>query len=148
MSNLKPGKRETISELKRRVIEILVSAPFGITFATLFWYSNLSKGLQLFLTVICWGTLIVIIDLIAAAILKIIKNRNVKNPKADPFADDVFFKENMEKKHSIVIVDNKKNKKDTKIIKENNCKNKSSKNKSSKNTSNKSKEIKDIKRRK
>lgn len=91
MLNTNSEKKKTISELKRRVIEILVSIPFGIGFAVLFWYLNMSAGLQLFLTVLCWGVVIVAIDLIAIAIIKSLEKRREKNPRTDPFADTVFI---------------------------------------------------------
>lgn len=84
-------KKKIISDLKRRIIEILISVPFGIAFAVLFWTPKLalSPGLQLFLTVLCWGALVVIIEIVAMAILKAAKKRNEKSPKADPFSDKV-----------------------------------------------------------
>lgn len=76
------------STLKRRIIEILISIPFGIGFATLFWYINLSNSLTIFLTVVCWGTTIVLIELVFVLIKKFIEKKNIGKPKKrDPFAD-------------------------------------------------------------
>lgn len=85
---LDSDKRIFKSTLKRRTIEILISIPFGIGFATLFWYINLSYGLQLFLTVVCWGASIVLVELVFALINKVIEKKNIGKPKKrDPFAD-------------------------------------------------------------
>ena len=70
------------------MIEILASIPFGVGFAYLFFAINLSVGLQLFLTVVCWGAVIVIIEIIFWLISKTIEKKNKNKPKKrDPFAD-------------------------------------------------------------
>lgn len=74
--------------LKKRMVRLLVSIPFGIVIAALFWYINLSPGLQLFLTIICWGVVIGLIELIVWGFSRIIKRKEAKKPKKkDPFAD-------------------------------------------------------------
>lgn len=89
MLNSDSEKRVLKSSLKRRMIELLVSIPFGIGFVTLFFFLNLNPALQLFLAIVCWGSLIALIDLVVWAILKNIKNKNAKKPKKrDPFADN------------------------------------------------------------
>jgi ABC-type bacteriocin/lantibiotic exporter with double-glycine peptidase domain len=88
MLNSDSEKRVLKSTLKRRMIELLVSIPFGIGFVTLFFFLNLSPALQLFLAIVCWGAVIALIDLTVWAILKSIKKKNEKKPKKrDPFAD-------------------------------------------------------------
>ena len=81
-------KRLFKKNVKRRFIEILISLPFGIGFAYLFYVLKLNVGLQLFLTVVCWGGVIVIIELLFWLIEKAIKKKNKDKPKRrDPFAD-------------------------------------------------------------
>ena len=74
--------------MKRRMIELFVSIPFGIGFAYLFYVINLSVGLQLFLTVVCWGAIIGIIELIFWLVSIIVAKKQKDKPKRrDPFAD-------------------------------------------------------------
>ncbi len=74
--------------MKRRMIELFVSIPFGIGFAYLFYVINLSVGLQLFLTVVCWGAVIGIIELIFWLVSIIVAKKQKDKPKRrDPFAD-------------------------------------------------------------
>lgn len=81
-------KRKIKKSVKRRTIELIVSIPFGICFAFLFWYIKLSVGMQLFLTVLCWGFIILIIEIIYYLIDKKIKTKKLNKPKRrDPFAD-------------------------------------------------------------
>lgn len=88
MLNSDSEKRILKSTLKRRLIELLISLPFGIGFVTLFFFINLAPALQLFLAIVCWGAVIAIIELIFWAISKEIKKKNVNKPKKrDPFAD-------------------------------------------------------------
>ncbi len=85
---LDSDKRIYKSTLKRRIIEVLVSIPFGIGFATLFWYVGVTPGLQLFLTVVCWGASIALIEIVFILINKAIEKKNIGKPKKrDPFAD-------------------------------------------------------------
>ena len=80
-------KRLFKKNVKRRMIEILASIPFGVGFAYLFFAINLSVGLQLFLTVVCWGAVIVIIEIIFWLISKTIEKKNITKPKKrDPFS--------------------------------------------------------------
>lgn len=81
-------KRKFKKDVKRRMIEVIASIPFGVGFAFLFWWLNLSVGLQLFLTVVCWGAIIGIVELIFFFINRAIEKRNASKPKRrDPFAD-------------------------------------------------------------
>ena len=67
---------------------IAISIPFGIGFASLFWFINLSYGLQLFLTIVCWGAVIGLMELGVWLVSKAIKKKNKDKPKKrDPFAD-------------------------------------------------------------
>lgn len=84
----KSQKRRFKKDIKRRLIEIAIFIPAGAGFAYLFWYLKLSVGLQLFLTVVCWGAVIGIVELIIWQVSKKIKQREEKKPKRrDPFAD-------------------------------------------------------------
>jgi len=88
MFNSDSNKRQYKVLLKRRVIEVIISIPFGIGFATLFWFIGLSFGLQLFLTVVCWGAVLALIELGFYLVAKLIKKKNAGKPKKkDPFAD-------------------------------------------------------------
>jgi hypothetical protein len=87
MQNPKSTKRVIKSDLKRRMIELCVSIPFGIGFVVLFWYAGLSDALNIFLTVVCWGAVIGIIELFSWLIRRNRKNKNGNKPKKDPFAD-------------------------------------------------------------
>lgn len=81
-------KRKLKKDAKRRIIETCATLPFGIGFAYLFYKIGLSVGLQLFLTVVCWGAIIGIVELCAVLIIKKIEKRNSEKPKRrDPFAD-------------------------------------------------------------
>ncbi len=81
-------KRYFKKSIKRRMIELLASIPFGVAFAYLFFKLNLSVGLQLFLTIVCWGAVIVIIELVVWLVGKAIEKRKKDKPKRrDPFAD-------------------------------------------------------------
>lgn len=81
-------KRKFKKDLKRRLIEILIFIPAGLGFAWLFYYVNLSVGLQLFLTVVCWGAVVGIVELIFWLISKKIAQKEALKPKKkDPFAD-------------------------------------------------------------
>ena len=74
--------------LKRRALTLLLSIPFGIGFAILFYICNLSFALQLFLTVVCWGTVFLLIELLVYYIKKALENKAKTKPKKiDPFAD-------------------------------------------------------------
>ncbi|MDD4110796.1 MAG: hypothetical protein PHS54_04510 [Clostridia bacterium] len=86
MLNSNSEKRVFKKNLRRRVIEVLISIPFGIGFATLFWWINLSYGLQLFLTIVCWGAVIGLMELGFWLFSKNIKKKNKDKPR-DPFAD-------------------------------------------------------------
>lgn len=88
MLNSDSERRILKATLKRRIIEVLISIPFGIGFVTLFWYLNISDGLNLFLTILCWGVVIAIMELILWGINKFIEKKNAGKPKKrDPFAD-------------------------------------------------------------
>ena len=81
-------KRKFKKDYKRRMIEICVLIPVGIGFAFLFWWLNLSVGLQLFLTVLCWGACIGIVELVFWLVDRKIKQKEAQKPKRhDPFAD-------------------------------------------------------------
>ena len=81
-------KRNFKKDYKRRMIEICVSIPVGIGFAFLFWWLNLGVALQLFLTVVCWGAFIGIVELIFWLINRSLKKKLENKPKRrDPFAD-------------------------------------------------------------
>ncbi len=81
-------KRKMKSNMKRRMIELLCLIPAGIGFAVLFWWLNLSLSLQLLLTVVCWGAVFVIVDIIIMLITKKVAENQSKKPKRkDPFAD-------------------------------------------------------------
>lgn len=88
MLNSDSERRIFKKNLKRRIIEIAISIPFGIGFASLFWFINLSYGLQLFLTIVCWGAVIGLMELGVWLVSKAIKKKNKDKPKKrDPFAD-------------------------------------------------------------
>ena len=88
MLNSDSERRKLKLTIKRLIIEMLVSIPFGVGFAVLFWYVNLSYGLQLFLTIVCWGVIVGLFELIYFLIKKIIEKKNTGKPKKrDPFAD-------------------------------------------------------------
>ncbi len=88
MLNSDTERRKLKLKIKRLMIEMLISIPFGIGFAYLFWYINLSYGLQLFLTIVCWGAVVALIELVYLLIKKIVENKNDNKPKKrDPFAD-------------------------------------------------------------
>ncbi|MCI6542272.1 MAG: hypothetical protein MR423_00430 [Firmicutes bacterium] len=81
-------KRKMKSSLKRRTIELLSTIPVGVGFAVLFWKIGLYVSLQLFLTIVCWGAVFVIIDIVVMLIQKKIAEKQSKKPKRkDPFAD-------------------------------------------------------------
>ena len=81
-------KHKLKKDLKWRMITLLLSIPFGIGFAVLFYWLRLNIGLQIFLTVVCWGVVYLGILLICWAIKKQITKRNLNKPKKkDPFAD-------------------------------------------------------------
>ncbi|MBO4412556.1 MAG: hypothetical protein J5779_00885 [Clostridia bacterium] len=74
--------------LKRRMLTLLLSIPFGVGFAMLFYICNLSFALQLFLTVVCWGTVFLLIEMLIYYFGKAMANKNKNKPKKiDPFAD-------------------------------------------------------------
>ena len=81
-------KHKLKKNIKRRFITLGLSIPFGVGFAVLFYYLKLSNAVQLILTIVCWGALYCIIELIYWAIARAIKKRNAGKPKKkDPFAD-------------------------------------------------------------
>lgn len=81
-------KHKLKKDLKWRMITLLLSIPFGLGFAVLFYMLGLSIGLQIFLIVVCWGIVYFLILLICWAIKKQIVKRNLNKPKKkDPFAD-------------------------------------------------------------
>ena len=72
--------------LKRRALTLIISIPFGVGFYVLFYLCNLSFALQLFLTVICWGTVFLLIETLIYFVGKVQSNKN-KPKKFDPFSD-------------------------------------------------------------
>lgn len=81
-------KHQLKKDLKWRMITLALSIPFGAGFAVLFYWAGLNIGLQIFLTVLCWGAVYLGILLICSAIKKQIAIRNMNKPKKkDPFAD-------------------------------------------------------------
>lgn len=74
--------------LKRRALTLVLSIPFGIGFAVLFYVCKMSFVLQLFLTVVCWGAVYLLIELLIYYIGKALASKNKNKPKKrDPFAD-------------------------------------------------------------
>ena len=81
-------KRKFKKDAKRRMIEMFASIPFGVAFAYLFYWLKLSVGLQLFLTVVCWGAIIGIVELVFFLVNKAVQKREASKPKRrDPFVD-------------------------------------------------------------
>ena len=81
-------KHKLKKDIKWRMITLLLSIPFGAGFAVLFYVVVLNIGLQIFLTVLCWGAVYLGILLIIWLIKKGIAKRNLNKPKKrDPFAD-------------------------------------------------------------
>ena len=72
--------------IKRRMITLILSIPFGLGFAVLFYLCNLSFALQLFLNVVCWGASFLLLELLIYYINKALANKN-RPKKKDPFAD-------------------------------------------------------------
>ena len=81
-------KHKLKKDIKRRLITLGLSIPFGLAFAVLFFWCKLQTAVQLVLTVVCWGAVYCIIELIYWAIAKAVRKRNEGKPKKrDPFAD-------------------------------------------------------------
>ena len=81
-------KRKFKKDAKRRMIEMFASIPFGVAFAYLFYWLKLSVGLQLFLTVVCWGAIIGIVELVFFLVNKAVQKHEASRPKRrDQFAD-------------------------------------------------------------
>lgn len=81
-------KHQLKKVIKWRIITLFCSIPFGLIFAVLFYMAGLNFGLQLFLTVLCWGVVYFIILLICIGIKKHIEKKNLNKPKKfDPFVD-------------------------------------------------------------
>lgn len=76
-------------DAKRRLIALCVLIPFGIAYASLFFMLNkFSNGVQILLTVVCWGATFAIYELLYWWISKLILKKNKNKPKTkDPFAD-------------------------------------------------------------
>ena len=81
-------KHKLKKNIKRRLITLGLSIPFGVGFAVLFYWLNLSFAVQLILTVVCWGAIYCLLELAYWGIAKAISKRNAGKPKKkDPFAD-------------------------------------------------------------
>lgn len=88
MLNSDSERRVFKKNLRRRIIEVIISIPFGIFFTTLFWMINLPNELNVFLTIVCWGVVIGLMELGVWLVSKHIKKKNKDKPKKrDPFAD-------------------------------------------------------------
>ena len=75
-------------DIKRRFITLGLSIPFGVGFAVLFYWLKLSTAVQLVLTVVCWGAVYCLLEVVYWAIAKAVAKRNADKPKKkDPFAD-------------------------------------------------------------
>lgn len=70
--------------IKRRLIVLCATIPFGVLFAVLFYVLKLSNALQTILTILCWGAVYVLFEVIYFLFKKYHKP---KKEKVDPFAD-------------------------------------------------------------
>ena len=70
--------------IKRRLITLCLTIPFGLGFAVLFYILKLNTVLQLFLTIVCWGAVYLLFEVLYFLFKKYHKS---KKEKPDPFAD-------------------------------------------------------------